>query len=165
MSDQQNIEANIAFLVELREQLRSLRRPRNKEGKEISAKIVRAVIDRGRDAESRGYRFVLNGGDDSEAAAVREEIYRAIADHLFNLPNPANAPSRFAISVGDRWLFDKLEDGDDRKRIGKLVALGKRMSPPMFDTNTSDEAHIDRIERNRDFYRVFKWCNEHPEGT
>jgi hypothetical protein len=158
MNENQSISDNIEYLRELRAQLSSLNRPRNKQGVEVSAKIIREVIQRGQDAETRGYRFLLQGNDD--AAQIREDILRAIHDHRHNMPRPANAPSRFAIRQGDAWLYDQLRDGDGRKRIAKLVRVGKAIWPPMLDPAVSDEAHIDRLERNRDIWSDIKWLRE-----
>ena len=153
-----SVGENIEYLCELRAKISSLERPRNKHGKEVSAKVIREVIQRGRDAEARGLRYLLQGNDDADQ--VREDILRAIVDHLHNMPRAANAPLRFKISRGDAWLFDQLHDGDDRTRIAKLVRVGKAKSPPMFDPALSDEAHIDRLERNRAIWADIKWASE-----
>jgi hypothetical protein len=156
MSDAEAIRDNIKYLLELRAELKAKKRPRNKDGKEVPAKIVRAVVERGCEAVERGYRFLLDGNDD--ATQVREEILRAIVDHGHNLPKAANAPSHFAIKESDVWVMDQLKEADGRKRIGYLVRAGKGKGS--FDRAISDEAHIDRIERNRRTYAHLKWPRE-----
>jgi hypothetical protein len=149
-------DETLEFLRELRAKLAAKKRPRNKEGKEVPAKIVRAVIDRGKDAE---LRYFLERNDDPDAVA--EDVLRAIADHLHNLPKAANAPSRFAITKSDAWVMEQLKDVDGRDRIGNLVRAAKGKG--MLRADITDEAHIDRIERNRPFYGLWKWANEHQE--
>ncbi|MCW2130173.1 hypothetical protein M2226_008917 [Bradyrhizobium elkanii] len=150
-------EGTLELLRDLRVKLQAKQRHRNKDGKEVSAKVIRAVIDRGREAEARALRYLLNSNDDADA--VGEDVLRAIADHLHNLPKAANAPSHFKISNGDAWLMDQLTGEDGRDRIGKLVRVGKKMKPPTLDPAITDEAHIDRIERNRGTYELLKSAN------
>jgi AcrR family transcriptional regulator len=145
-------ESTLEYLRELRAKLAAKKRPRNKEGKEVSAKIVRAVIDRGTDAEARALRYLLSGNDDVDAVA--EDVLRAIADHLHNLPRASNAPSRFAITKADARIMDQLRPDDGRQRIGNLVRAAKGKGELRADI--TDEGHIDRIERNRDFYGLLK---------
>ena len=145
-------ESTLEYLRELRTELNAKKRPRNKNGKEVSAKVVRAVLDRGKDAEVRALRYLLSGNDDADAVA--EDVLRAITDHLHNLPRASGAPSRFAITKADARILDQLRPDDGRQRIGKLVRAAKKKGELRADI--TDEGHIDRIERNRDFYGLLK---------